>query len=88
MTQRHIEKDTYAVRHESGLWANEFGALGPFKPGVGPRSNPKGWFPTGPEIGDRLPDIVAPAQSGEIVDVHSWRNGGPAVVVFYRSAVW
>lgn len=88
MSDRQIEKDTYAVRHESGLWANEFGALGPFRPGVGPRSNPKGWFPTGPEVGEQLPDIVAPSHTGETVDVHHLRDGAPAIVVFYRSAVW
>ncbi|MEM7287910.1 MAG: hypothetical protein AAF480_16280 [Actinomycetota bacterium] len=88
MTERQIEKETYAVRHESGLWANEFGALGPYRPGVGPRSNPKGWFPTGPDVGERLPDIVATSHTGDTVDVHALRGGGPAVVVFYRSAVW
>ena len=88
MTERQIDKETYAVRHESGLWADQYGALGPFKPGVGPRSGPRGWFPTGPEKGERLPDIVAPDHTARTVDVHELRNGRPAVVVFYRSAVW
>lgn len=77
-----------AVRHESGLWEDEYGALGPAKPGVGPRKNPTAGFPTGPPVGDRLPDIVAPDHTGARIDVHEHRAGRPAVVVFYRSAVW
>ena len=88
MSERQIERATHAVRHESGLWADEFGALGPFRPGVGPRSDPKGWFPTGPEVGERLPDVVATSHTGGTVDVHELRDDRPAVVVFYRSAVW
>jgi hypothetical protein len=88
MDQLPIQRGSYAVRHESGLWEDELGALGPYKPGVGPRSNPEGWFPTGPDLGGRLPDIVAPAHTGEIVDVREASAGGPAVMVFYRSAVW
>ncbi len=77
-----------ASRHESGLWDDGTGALGPAKPGTGPRTDPTGEFPTGPDVGVALPDIVAPAHTGDIVDVHKARNGQPAVVVFYRSAVW
>jgi hypothetical protein len=78
----------YAKLHESGMWENQHGALGPFKPGIGPRSDPMGEFPTGPAVGERLPDIVAPSTTGEMVDVHAHRAGRGAVVVFYRSAVW
>lgn len=78
-----------ATFHEaSGMWEDEFGALGPVRPGLGPRQDPTGEFPTGPGIGSRLPDIVAPNQHGEIVDVHADRGERAAVVVFYRSAVW
>ncbi len=80
--------DPVAVRHESGLWEDEYGLLGPAKPGVGPRQDPLGDFPTGPALGERLPDIVAPSHRGQPVDVHADRGGRPAVVVFYRSAVW
>ena len=45
-------------------------------------------FPTGPAVGDRLPDFVLANQHGEEVDFHADRNGSKAVVVFYRSAVW
>lgn len=83
-----LEKETFARKHESGGWEDEYGMIGPYRPGVGPRSNPKDQFPTGPEVGQRLPDIIATAHDGTVVDVHQARAGSPAVVVFYRSAVW
>ena len=76
------------MRHESGYWEDEYGALGPAKPGLGPRQDPVGEFPTGPAVGERLPDIVATDQTGAIVDLHADRADRGAVVVFYRSAVW
>jgi hypothetical protein len=45
-------------------------------------------FPTGPEIGERLPEFELPNQDGELVDFHSDRGESKAIVVFYRSAVW
>ncbi len=45
-------------------------------------------FPTGPAVGERLPDFVLPNQKGELVDFHRHRGDSKAVVVFYRSAVW
>ena len=45
-------------------------------------------FPTGPAIGERLPDFVLPNQRGETVDFHVDRAGRKAAVVFQRSAVW
>lgn len=83
-----VEKELFARQHESGGWEDEFGMIGPFRQGVGPRTNPKAGHPTGPEVGERLPDIVAPSHDGTVVDVHQARAGAPAVVVFYRSAVW
>ena len=45
-------------------------------------------FPTGPEIGERLPEFELPNQNGEPVDFHADRGDAKAIVVFYRSAVW
>ncbi len=45
-------------------------------------------FPTGPALGDRLPDFTLANQHGELIDFHADRDGHAAVVVFYRSAVW
>ena len=43
---------------------------------------------TGPEAGERLPDFVLPNAFGQEIDFHAHRGERPAVVVFYRSAVW
>ena len=93
MEPTHTTGPTSAVQtarydEASGLWEDEFGALGPVKPGLGPRNDPSGDFPTGPAIGTRLPDIVATDQHGQTIDLHATRGDRPAVVVFYRSAVW
>jgi len=45
-------------------------------------------FPTGPEIGERLPEFQLPNQDGKMIDFHQDRGDSKAVVVFYRSAVW
>ena len=60
----------------------------PLPPDSSNRRIPLGDFPTGPEVGARLPDITATDQHGNLIDVHADRAGQPAVVVFYRSAVW
>jgi hypothetical protein len=69
-------------------WTDHLGFTGPFQPGVGPRSDPAGEFPTGPAVGERLPEVVAGDQWGNQVDVHRARAEGPLVLVFFRSAVW
>lgn len=43
---------------------------------------------TGPEIGERLPDFELPDQHGRLIRFHEDRGQAPAVVVFFRSAVW
>jgi len=45
-------------------------------------------FPTGPVIGERLPEFALPNQRGRIVDYHADRGDSKSIVVFYRSAVW
>lgn len=77
-----------AKLHESGRWEDEFGALGPAKPGLGPRQNRAGDFPTGPDVGQRFPDVVTRDHTGEVLDLHKHRDGRPAAFVVYRSAVW
>ena len=44
--------------------------------------------PAGPAVGERLPDFELPDAFGRVVNFHHDRDGRPAVVVFYRSAVW
>ncbi|MBN4046777.1 hypothetical protein JYT90_00495 [bacterium AH-315-P07] len=45
-------------------------------------------FPTGPAIGERLPEFTLPNQDGEPIDFHKDRGGSKSIVVFYRSVVW
>ncbi len=45
-------------------------------------------FPTGPEVGERLPTFSLPNQHGRMVDYHTDRGESKSIVVFYRSAVW
>lgn len=77
-----------ATQTPSGWWADQYGIVGPYKPGHGPRSDPKAAFSTGPDVGEVFPDIVAMDQSGTMVDVHEARGGGAAVVVFSRATLW
>ena len=45
-------------------------------------------FPTGPAIGERLPEFTLPNQNGETIDFHQSRGDSKSIVVFYRSVVW
>ena len=45
-------------------------------------------FPTGPDIGERLPEFSLLNQEGRLVDYHADRGDSKSIVVFYRSAVW
>ncbi len=83
-----LQRLSFAEQTDSGAWADEFGFVGPIKPGVGPRSNPVGWLPAGPEIGEALPSVVAKSHTGGLIDLEKARAGRPAVVVFHRSAAW
>ena len=42
----------------------------------------------GPKLGERLPDFSLPDAFGRTVNFHAAREGQPAAVVFFRSAVW
>ena len=83
-----IERDTRGVELGPNQYEDAEGYIAPLPAGFGPRSNPLGEFPTGPGIGQRLPDVVALNSDGKRVDVHSDRDGKPVVLVFTRSAVW
>ena len=45
-------------------------------------------FPTGPDLGERLPQISLPDQDGQMVNVEEARGAGRALVVFHRSVRW
>lgn len=82
------ELETVTSELADGSFIDVHGFTAPRPAGTGPRREPRGEFPTGPSVGEVLPDVVAPDSAGRIVDVHELRAGRPAVVVFYRSAVW
>lgn len=82
-----VERETQADQVENG-WRDKDGFVGPYRPGVGPRSDPRGEFPTGPDLGAALPDIRCQSADGSELDLHLDRAGSPAVVIFFRSAVW
>ena len=45
-------------------------------------------FPTGPDIGERLPDITLPAPHGKLLYLEEARGEGRPLVVFHRSVRW
>ncbi len=69
-------------------YTDEFGITGPLPVTAGVRAIPDEGFPSGPEVGERLPDIVLQSSTGGRLDVHHDRHGSKACVVFFRSAVW
>ena len=82
-----IEIETRAEETEHG-WRDHDGFIGPFRPGNGPRTDPRGDFPTGPEVGSRMPDIQCLDADGNHFNLHQNRGTSPAIFVFFRSAVW
>ena len=82
-----IEIETQAEQTEHG-WRDADGFVGPVRPGNGPRTDPRGDFPTGPALGDTLPNFQCLDVEARPFDFHEHRGDSPAVVVFFRSAVW
>ena len=81
------ELETRSTEVEEG-WRDHDGFVGPRQPGTGPKKNPKGDFPTGPEVGTAMPDVLCATDDRDAFDLHEDRAGRAAVFVFYRSAVW
>ena len=82
-----IDIETRAEQTKHG-WRDKDGFIGPFRPGNGPRTDPRGEFPTGPEVGATMPNVRCTDIDGDAFDLHAVRNGKPAVFMFFRSAVW
>ena len=80
-------RETRGEQTERG-WRDLDGFVGPFRSGNGPRSDPRGEFPTGPAIGERFPDVVSTTADGEPFELYRHHGQRPAIFVFYRSAVW
>lgn len=81
------ELETRATRTDKG-WRDHDGFVGRRRPGTGPRSDPRGDFPTGPRVGDAMPDVRCVTADATPFDLHAHRAGRTAVFVFFRSAVW
>ena len=84
----HVKVDRRGSELAPGQFEDHEGYVAPVPSGFGPRSSPLGQFPTGPEIGGRLPDVAALSTAGHRIDIQADREGHPAVLVFIRSAVW
>jgi hypothetical protein len=82
-----IEKETQAEQVENG-WRDKDGFVGPYRPGIGPRSDPRGEFPTGPDVGSLMPEVQCKTADGTALNLQRDRAGNPAIFIFYRSAVW
>lgn len=82
-----IELETGAVEVAEG-WKDDDGFVTVFQQGSGPRANPKGDFPTGPDVGTRMPDVRCLDSFGNPFDLHEDRGRRPAIFIFQRSAVW
>ena len=67
---------------------DEFGFDAPAPLGHPARLGLEDGHPTGPEVGDRLPDFRLPDANGREIDFHADRGDSKAALVFYRSAVW
>ncbi len=67
---------------------DEFGFYSPMPLTRAVRRQPSEGFPTGPDVGDAVPAIALPDQSGATVDVQANLGSSGAVVVFHRSAYW
>ena len=81
------EMETQATQAKHG-WRDQDGFIGPAKPGNGPRSDPRGAFPTGPEIGDVMPNVRCNTADQALFNLYQNRGQRPAIFIFYRSAVW
>ena len=82
-----IEVEVHREQTERG-WLDKDGFVAPIAAGEGPRIIPRGAFPTGPAIGSPLPEVRCLDADGAAFDLHLHRAGGPAILVFFRSAVW
>jgi len=67
---------------------DQLGFDAPAPLGYSGRANKPDGTPTGPEIGERLPDFSLMDHTGRVVDFHADRADAKAAVVFFRSAVW
>ena len=74
---------------EAGSKTDDLGIFVPIPASHPGRRYPASYdFPSGPEVGERLPDFQLSNQNREMIAYHEHRGDSKSVVVFYRSAVW
>ncbi len=76
------------THHDHPEYADEFGLVGVVPTSHGIRQPLGHDAPTGPAVGERLPDFTLSAASGGTISFHHDRDRSKAAVVFFRSAVW
>ena len=69
-------------------YTDAFGFVAPLKTTSNQRRIPEEGFPTGPAVGERLPDFTLVDHLGRSITLHADRADAKAAVVFFRSAVW
>lgn len=69
-------------------YEDELGFVAPLPASDGQRLIPPEGFPTGPALGELLPDFELPAADGRTIRLHADRGRSKAVLTFLRSAVW
>lgn len=69
-------------------YRDEFGMVGPLPITDGQRQPLSAGEPTGPAVGERLPDFRLKSGLGRTVSFHEDRGRRKAAVVFFRSVVW
>lgn len=82
-----IEMETRGEEVDGG-WRDQDGFIVGIQPGNGPRSDPRGEFPTGPDVGSPMPNVRCLDSFGQSFDLHEVSAGKPAIFIFQRSAVW
>ena len=82
-----IELETRGEQVEGG-WRDQDGFVASIQPGNGPRSYPRGEFPTGPDLGIFMPNVRCLDSFGQPFNLHEVSAGRPMIFVFQRSAVW
>jgi|TARA_B110000977_G_scaffold98804_1_gene129880 hypothetical protein len=80
-----IEIETRGEKTAHG-WRDVDGFIGPMQPGFGPRTDPKGAFPTGPDVGEQLSAFSCLDVLGNPFDYA--HDAKPTIMLFFRSAVW
>jgi hypothetical protein len=82
------DRDTAAPSDLDHEYYDEFGFYSPMPLSRAARREPPADLPTGPAVGERLPNFTLPDQHGKQIDFDTARQSRKSIVVFHRSAYW